>query len=381
MRRPAVRLLLTLALSACVVGAVPAATEAGIIPWAYDAVFGPVGSLNGRYSAGYNGGCATGDCSSGGYGYSAGYCGCGVGCFQGPAPRLFGGLRARRRGYVGYAGYAGGFGGGFSAGGCSTGCGYPAADCGSCNSCGGYGVSSGNCGSCGAGGCGIDGGFAYGASGYGGGCATGQCGVNYGPTTNAAGGVNSASPVTPASPPPATTDNNVKSNGPTQYDAQSAPMGRSGANDGYLPPVPPGEGFRPRGQQEAAPTNSDPAIDEFVPPKVNSTNRPAIEASPSDATAPPLPEATNNSAAPTDTTTPPVPAKAPKRNFGDDEGDNKETQIGPRLELQEKITWNRSISRSRQMLSAVRVSATVNRTALFPKMAWKTTADAELAKK
>jgi hypothetical protein len=70
MRRPAVRLLLTLALSACAVGLVPATTEAGIIPWAYDAVFGPVGSLQGRqvsyYGGGIGGGCSTG-CGYGAY--------------------------------------------------------------------------------------------------------------------------------------------------------------------------------------------------------------------------------------------------------------------------------------------------------------------------
>jgi hypothetical protein len=403
MRRPAVRLLLTLAISACVVGSIPATTEAGIIPWAYDTVFGPLGSIQGR-QAGYYGG-AYGSNYGGVYGANYGGCstgGCGTGCstgYCGPAPRLFGGLRSLRMGFAGYGGYGmGGYGmGGY---GCSTGCGYSnfggcGSSCGGCNSCGMGGCSTGDCGTggCGAGGCGSNGGYgAIGMQGYGGnfgggnfgggGCANGQCGVNYPPPlTQNNPSVNAASPVTPAAPPPVTTEATKSATPPVE--PQVDPMsGRSGGNDGYPSPMAPGagEGFRPRGAGLPSPTGGDPTAEQFVPPK--KVNAPGADASPNDTNVPMPPPVEPQTGAATDPATPPVaPKPRPKRNLNDDDDDKKGTSVGPRFELNEKVTWRREVIHSRQAPTAVRVSATVNRSALFPKMAWRTTADAELAKK
>lgn len=106
-----------LALVLSVSGGFETSAHAGVIPWMYNAVFGPVGSMRG-YQAGYGrGGCCN-------YGPSYSSCSpCGGGC----SPCSSG---------------ACGYGGGFS-GGCA----------------------SGNCG-----------GIAYG-----GGCASGNCGVNFTP--------------------------------------------------------------------------------------------------------------------------------------------------------------------------------------------------------
>lgn len=192
------------------------------------------------------------------------------------------------------------------------------------------------------------------------------------PLTQNSNGATATSPVTPA-PPPVTTEKS----GPVQNDGP-APMGRSGVNDGYQGQPAPGagEGFRPRGTTPA-PTGGDPTTDAFVPPKINApanTSVPSTDASPNNSN----PGAAADAA--TDPATPPVPTKPKaKPKFGDDE--EKGTSVGPRFELNEKVTWRREVIRSRQAPTAVRVSATVNRVALFPKMAWRTTADAELAKK
>ncbi|HVW01996.1 MAG TPA: hypothetical protein VHB77_16705, partial [Planctomycetaceae bacterium] len=135
--------------AACLSAGLAAPAEAGIIPWTYNAIFGPVGSnagygygygYAGTTTANYGGGCST--CGTGAMGNS----------YLGP----------------GYAfdpyGPAIGMGGGCSScgtGGCATGC------CGvrsffgprCCLPCGFA------CGSCGLGGCGA------------GGCSTGSCGA------------------------------------------------------------------------------------------------------------------------------------------------------------------------------------------------------------
>ena len=132
------------------------------------------------------------------------------------------------------------------------------------------------------------------------------------------------------------------------------------------------------GAVDAAPTGGDPTDGQFVPPKINNANKPESSTEPAtnDGSA-----AEPNAAAPIGPATPPVGPKPSKPKFGEDDDDKKEGSIGPRLELQEKVAWRRVVSHHRQDLSAIRVSATVNRSALFPKMAWKTTRDSELAKK
>jgi hypothetical protein len=389
MRRPAVRLLFTLAISACAVGVIPTTTEAGIIPWAYDTVFGSVGSIQARQSGYYGGayGANYGGAYGANYGgaYGANYGGCSTGCgtpcstgYCGPAPRLFGRLRAWRMGYAGYGGYA--TGGGC----CSTGGGYSnyggVANYGGSSGCG---ISScGGCSSCGGGGCGIDGGYGS----FGGGCANGQCGVNYPPPlTQNNSGPTASSPVTPAAPP---VNADAKAGG-TQNDqgVEPGPMGRSGTTDGYQPQIAPGpgagDGFRPRGAGSAAPAGGDPATGEFVPPVTSPSNNNGVDASPSN----PNTGATGDdqkAATGTESSTPVVPPKkaAPKRNFGDEDEDKKSgTSVGPRFELNDKVTWRTQVSLTRQAPTAVRVSATVYRSPLFPKMAWRMTSEPELAKK
>lgn len=147
-----------------------------------------------------------------------------------------------------------------------------------------------------------------------------------------------------------------------------------------------GEGFRPRGAGVPTPTGGDPTAEQFVPPKINTPAKaPGTDASPNDASPPAPPSEPQNGTGTGTGTEPATPAIAPKpkpkRNFGDDEDEKKGTSVGPRLELNEKVTWRREVIHSRQAPTAVRVSATMSRSALFPKMAWRTTADAELAKK
>ncbi len=324
MRRPAIRFLLTLVTAASILGVVPATSEAGIIPWAWDTVFGPVGSIQARRAARY---CGTNDC------------GVSAGCYYGPSPGLFGGLRGWRNraccGTYGYGSY-----GGSDCSSCGTNCG------GSCNT---------GCSTCGVGSGGYDSGYVYGSAGCGpGGCSTGQCNVNYPPGNSSGSGV---SPVTPAPAPGGGTSGPVPN-----YD------NTPGAN-AVVPPAAPGaatdDGFVPRGgnNKSPAPPTGDPNQDEkYIPPKVNP---PEGANSPVDAN--------GNS-----TTVPPVtPNKKPV--FGED--DEKGGALGPRLELQEKITWQPSVVRVRMAQTPVRVSATANRHGMFPKIAWRSGSDTELAKK
>lgn len=327
MRRPAVRFLLTLVAAASILGVVPATSEAGIIPWVWDTMFGPVGSIQARqatYQSAYYGG-----------GYSDGAC-CGAtsaGAYYGPARPMFVGFRGWRRnaccGNSGYAnyGYAGG--------------GYGCSSC--CNTC------DTGCSSCGTG---CDGGYGQGCGA--GGCASGQCNVNYGT------GTGSASPVTPATP-------GAPSPG---YDA-AGPMPPAAPNSVVPAPAPGAEtndGFVPRGKAPA-PGTSDPTKDEdFVPPKVNN---PAGTGAGVDANG-------NSTTVPNVEPNPVVPPKK-KSTLGED--DEKEGNVGPRLELEEKVTWHRSFVRTRQALAPSRVTASANRYGMFPKVAWRSTADTELAKK
>lgn len=335
MRRPAVRFLLTLVAAASILGVVPATTEAGIIPWAWDTMFGPVGSIQARratyYSGGYNdGGCC--DATS-------------AGAYYGPARPMFVGFRGWRRnnaccGTPGYANYG------------YANYGYADAGYGGCSSC--CTPCGGNCSSCGVG---YDGGYIQGCGP--GGCPGGQCNVNYGSATGPATG--GASPVTPAAP-----------GGPSAgYDTGAGPMTPGGTNNVVPPPAPGAEtndGFVPRGGTKSpAPGTNDPTKDEeFVPPKVNN------------------PDGTNAGAEASSTTVPPVepnptiPARK-KPILGED--DEKGGSVGPRLELEEKVTWHRSFVRTRQAQTSLRVTASANRSGMFPKVAWRSTADTELASK
>ena len=148
-----------------------AESNAGIIPWTYNAIFGP--SRNGPMYAGYAPRSYT--ANYGGYGMmSSGSC-CGTPgytSYYGAPARPAQSRRASRAAYRWYlinnpqavgVSYSS-FGGGNS---------YQFAGA-------AYGPI-GNCGPCGMGACGI-GGCATGACGVGG-CSTGQCGVNYNPAT------------------------------------------------------------------------------------------------------------------------------------------------------------------------------------------------------
>ncbi len=324
MRRPAVRFLLTLVTAMSILGVVPATSEAGIIPWAWDTLFGPVGSIQARHAARY---CGTNDC-----GVSSSCC---------YGPRLFGGLRGWRNSACcanyGYASY-----GCSSCGtGCSTGCNT------GCSTCGvGYGG-------------GYDSGYVYGSAGCGpGGCATGQCNVNYPPGT--APPAFGASPVTPAPAQGA-----AGAGGPSpNYD------NTPGANS-VVPPAAPGattnDGFVPRnGNKSPAPPTGDPTKEEYIPPKVNPPDgaKDGVDGDGNSTTVPPVA---------------PGPAAKKKPTLGED--DEKGGALGPRLELQEKITYRNTVVRVRQAQVPVRVSATANRHGLFPKIAWRSGSDTELAKK
>lgn len=315
MRRPVVRLLLTLLAAASILGTAPATSEAGIIPWAWDTLFGPVGSIQARH-AGYYGG---------GY-YGGGYDGC-CGSTQ----------------YVGFRGWR-------NRACCGTYGDYYA---------GGYGYSNcGSCSSCGTGSCGLDCGYGCGSAGCGvGNCASGQCNVNYPPGTNSPAG--GASPVTPA-PPPGT------QGGPTPYENSTTPP---------VPPVAPEgdaskEGFQPR--KGPAPPAGDPTQgDNFVPPKVNTET---------DANSPKKEDGTGTNG--NSTVVPPVAPGAKKKDpLGDDEDGQMGRAPGPRLEMQDKVTRHNTVVRVRQAQAPTRVTASANRTGMFPKIAWRSMADTDLAKK
>lgn len=320
MRRPAVRFLLTLAVAASMFGVAPAKSEAGIIPWAWDTVFGPVGSIHARraYRLGYGSGGCCGPAVP--YGYGASYGGWGA----------------------------------FGSGGCCNS---------GCNSCGAAGYSS--CSSCGTG---FD---AYGVSSCGaGGCANGQCNVNYPPNNTATGNTSAGgSPVTPAPVP--------NPGGPTPgYDNRTGPMVPNGGNENFVPPVAPGpgpgaattDGFKPSAAgRSPAPTGGDPTKDEnYIPPRV---------------TPPGAAEGTDPSANGVPAVEPRPAVTPPKRPALGDDDEEKGTSIGPRFELNEKVTWQPVIQRTRMAQSAVRVSAHANRLGLFAKTAWRSNLETELAKK
>ena len=329
MTRPAVRFVLTLAVAASMLGVAPATSDAGIIPWAWDTVFGPVGSIHARRAnrLGYGGG--------------------GGGCCGPAQPFGYG---------ASYGAYGNGGWGAFGSGGCcNTGC----------NSCGS--ASYGNCSSCGGG---FDG---YGASACGpGGCANGQCNVNY-PPNNTANGSTSAgtSPVTPAPMP--------NPGGPTPgYDNRPAPMAPNGPNgqeENFVPPVAPNpgpgaatsDGFKPSAAGRGpAPTGGDPTRDEnYIPPRVT----PPGSAEETDPSANGVPAVE------------PRPATTPPKRPSLEDDEEKGTSIGPRFELNEKVTWKPVIQRTRMAQSAVRVSAHANRLGLFAKTAWRSNVETELAKK
>ena len=343
MRRPAIRFLLTLVAAASILGAVPATSEAGIIPWAWDTMFGPVGSIQARRTARF---CGTNDC---GVPYGANYGGYASGSYYGPAPRLFGGLRGWRNtaccnNYGSNYGYV------------DSGCG-----CSTCGSACGSNCSSGGCSSCGTGYGGYDGGYVYGSSSCGaGGCASGQCNVNYGPN-GAPPTTGGASPVTPA-PPPA-----GGAGGPTPSYDNNTPANK-GAGQGAATD----DGFVPAqgNKKSPAPPMGDPNKDEeYKPPIVNppAGTGGAAGTNPTDTTPPvPAPEPT-------------TPAKKRPNTIGDD--DDKSTRVGPRFDLHEKVTWRQASGLTRQIQAPVRVTATANRNGLFPKIAWRSGVETNLAKK
>lgn len=191
--------------------------------------------------------------------------------------------------------------------------------------------------------------------------------MNYPPGQNPPAG--GTSPVTPA-PAPAPNP----SAGPSPaYDNRTPPPAPNGANDNFVPPVTPppsangadsNDGFKPSTTPRTpAPNTADPSqTDGYQPPKVN-----------------PPGAATTDEAQPGDSGTPVVPAPVPKKpTFGED--DDK-ASVGPRFELNEKVTWRPSIQRTRTNLTAVRVSATANRYGMFAKTAWRSGAETNLAKK
>lgn len=139
--------------------AAPSTGEAGIIPWTYDAIFGPVGSMGytgyrGAYSAGYAP-------------YSAGYAPYGARYAPAWGDMYSTGYAPYSAGYAPAGDYYAGYAGGWAGGGCNT-CNagpvyanFGGADCG-CSPCGG-----GGCNAC-----------------VGGNCATGQCSANMAPAGN-----------------------------------------------------------------------------------------------------------------------------------------------------------------------------------------------------
>ena len=113
MRLRATKWLLLSLSSLSLVGSFAAPTQAGVIPWVYNAIFGP--ARNGAYYGGpaYGGGAAYGPACCSTYAVTASY-GPSIGCCGSPVMSY---------------GYSGGCG-----------------DCGPCNSCsGGFACSSGNC--------------------------------------------------------------------------------------------------------------------------------------------------------------------------------------------------------------------------------------------
>ncbi|WP_437202385.1 hypothetical protein [Planctomicrobium sp. SH664] len=155
----------------------PATSEAGIIPWTYNAIFGYGPIFGGGYYGGYGYGAAP--YYNAGYPSTIGY----------PAsPGTISSYYAPwNMGYGGYA-YSAGYG---PACGCNP-CGCD--PCGSgCNACGTGDCATGNC--------------------PGGNCATGNCGATYSPSTTPVPDPNLSKPrqeeeITPRQSPPRTYDNN-----------------------------------------------------------------------------------------------------------------------------------------------------------------------------
>lgn len=342
MRRPAVRFLLTLVCATSVFGVVPATSEAGIIPWAWDTMFGPLGSIQARRTARYGSG----------YGGDS----CAFGSCYGPAPRMYSGFR-------GWQGYSAG-GCGCASSGCN-GCGtssYGMSGGYASNGCSSCGTGGSGCSSCGTGFSGYDGGYIstpYGAGG--GGCANGQCNVNY--------------PPAPSGQNCATDPNATPSLTPTPASGGPAPVKSNGTpadNEQFMPPTTPrgantNDGFKPAATNKTpAPTGGDPTKDEnYQPPKVTPAPEPGPPAVGADTGTPPVE---------------PQPEPSPKKNKLT-EGDDKGTSIGPRLELDNKVTWRSRFTRTRLAQSAVRVSASANRPGLFAKNIWHAGSETELAKK
>lgn len=307
MKRLCIRWLSTLLVMGGLLTAAPTAADAGIIPWVYDTVFGPVGSIQAR-RAGYMHGPTDPCC-----GYTAGYAGgynVGYAPGYGYRPGLFG-LRGWRRGWGGN---------------CCSPCGV--SDCGGCSTCG-VGYASGGCAT--------------------GNCANGACSTFYPPINNSN---------VPSSLAPATGSGAGVNNDPAPMPMGSGtPLDRS-TIDGFGPA---NDGFRPAG---AAPAPT-PENDSFIPPKTGtSTSVPAAETNPV-------------GTSPAGETKPAAPGR-PRPTFGDDEDMKTEEKKdsgadrknGPRLELHDKIAWQRSVTRIRQDLQPARASATVVRHGLFPKSRW-----------
>lgn len=141
-----VRLTRFTLLMACAFGftaVAPGTTEAGVIPWVYDAIFGPVGSMRGGYSpmyanygyAGYAPATVAYAPMSTAYGGSSGCSSCGQSANYAPSG-----------GYDAYYGSSQSFYGNASYYGnpCCNSCN----SCGSCNSCAGGSCAGGSCSNC-----------------------------------------------------------------------------------------------------------------------------------------------------------------------------------------------------------------------------------------
>ena len=304
----------------------PSVCDAGIIPWVYDSVFGPVGSIQAHRAnriCGPSLSCGSGGYGYGNYGYSSyGYGNCGY----------RGGLFGLRRNWGNC---------------CPTTCGVSA--CGSCNPCGtnyGYAMAA-PCGSCNVGG------YGYAT----GGCANGTCSTFYPPIVNNGTGTSTASPVTPANPGGAT-GSNTPSYDPSPIPTKPTDPGRSSTDPGFGPGNSPLDGFN-KAASPAPTTGTDPTDGGFIPPRVNPETPAANPATPAPA--------------------PGTPASPSKRPTLDDE--DKDAKVGPRLELNDKVAWKPMNVRTRQALVPVKASASVVRLALFQKSAWVNPLEGNLASK
>jgi hypothetical protein len=226
----------------CLSAGIAAPAEAGIIPWTYNAIFGPVGSNAGYgYTAGYRGACCGGGGVMGNSYLGPGY------AFDpyGPAIGMGGG------------GCSSCGTGGCGPGGCGVNAFYGPGGC--CSPCGFGGCGLGGCGlgGCSTGGCGA------------GGCANGQC------DTGAASQGFQPSPESPNGPPPR----------PQTFANPPNPPNPAGGNYGPAPSAPasaiPGKAKEPAPAEPMPEANNDNTDSGFPGPAFGLdgkvTWRPAVQ--------------------------------------------------------------------------------------------------------